>query len=102
MSTTNRAPLTPVKIHAALAGLPGWSFANDRLKKTFEFKSFRDALAFIVRLGFEAEAMDHHPELTNVYNKVTLALNTHDAGGKVTAMDIELAKRIEQARAGWV
>jgi len=102
MSSLNRAPLTSAEISAALAGLPGWSYANDRLSKAFTLKTFRDALAFIVRLGFEAEAMDHHPELTNVYNKVSLALNTHDAGGKVTAKDVELAKRIEQARAAMV
>jgi 4a-hydroxytetrahydrobiopterin dehydratase len=99
MNKPNRVPLTPAKINVALGALSGWTYADNRLSKTFTFKTFRDALAFIVRLGFEAEAMDHHPELTNVYNKVSLALNTHDAGGKVTAKDVELAKRIEQARA---
>ena len=49
----------------------------------------------MVRAGFEAEAMNHHPEWTNVYNRVAIRLNTHDAGGKVTAKDVELAKRIQ-------
>jgi 4a-hydroxytetrahydrobiopterin dehydratase len=99
MSKPARAPLTKKEIVQALEGLPGWTFAADKLAKEFRFKTFREAVTFIVRLGFEAEQMDHHPELTNVYNRVGLALNTHDAGSKVTAMDVELAKRIEKARA---
>jgi 4a-hydroxytetrahydrobiopterin dehydratase len=88
-------PLAPAEITAALAGLPGWTYANDALVKEYKFPGFRDALAFMVRAGFEAEAMDHHPEWTNVYNRVAIRLNTHDAGGKVTAKDVELARRIE-------
>jgi 4a-hydroxytetrahydrobiopterin dehydratase len=99
MSSPSRTPLTEAEIKHALVHLPEWVFTGDRLLKTFQFKTFRDAMAFIVRLGFEAEQLDHHPELGNVYNKVSLALNTHDAGGKVTGMDVELAKRIEKARA---
>jgi 4a-hydroxytetrahydrobiopterin dehydratase len=91
--------LSEAEIKRALADLPGWAGTGERLTKTFQFKSFRDAMALIVRLGFEAEQLDHHPELSNVYNKVSLALNTHDAGAKVTGMDVELAKRIEKARA---
>ena len=60
------------------------------------FADFRAAMAFMVRVGFEADAMDHHPEWTNVYNKVAVRLNTHSAGGKVTAKDIVLAGRIEK------
>ncbi len=88
-------PLPTPKITAALRNLPGWSFQGDALVKRFSFGTFREALSFMVRVGFEAEAMDHHPDWTNVYNRVAVRLNTHDAGGKVTAKDVELAKRIQ-------
>jgi len=88
-------PLAAAEITAALAGLPGWSFAGDALAKEFKFGDFRQALTFMVRVGFEAEALNHHPDWTNVYNRVAIRLNTHDAGGKVTAKDVELAKKIQ-------
>ncbi|HVT72163.1 MAG TPA: 4a-hydroxytetrahydrobiopterin dehydratase [Lacunisphaera sp.] len=88
-------PLEKAAIEAALAGLPGWSWEKDALVKAFKFDTFRSAMSFMVRVGFEAEAMDHHPDWTNVYNRVAIRLNTHDAGGKVTAKDIELARRIQ-------
>ena len=88
-------PLSNDVIRAALADLPGWSFAEDKLTKTYKLADFRAALAFIVRIGLEAEAVNHHPELFNVYSTVTIALNTHDAGGKVTGKDVDLARAIE-------
>ncbi|GIV62213.1 4a-hydroxytetrahydrobiopterin dehydratase [Rhodocaloribacter litoris] len=88
-------PLRPSEIEAALQDLPGWRYEADRLTKTFIFSSFREAVGFIVRLAFEAEALNHHPELTNVYNRVTLALTTHDAGNRVTVRDVRLARAIE-------
>jgi 4a-hydroxytetrahydrobiopterin dehydratase len=99
MTKLPRLPLTEAEINAALVDLPGWAFTGHKLVKHFQFKNFRDALAFIVRLGLEAEGLDHHPEIKNVYNKVELGLNTHDAGGRVTAMDLELARRIEKTPA---
>ncbi len=93
-------PLTAAKIAAALGALPGWTFKREALVKTFTFGNFREALGFMVRVGFEAEALDHHPEWTNVYNRVTIRLNTHDAGGKVTEKDFELARRIQAV--SWV
>jgi 4a-hydroxytetrahydrobiopterin dehydratase len=92
--------LNPTEIASALAGLPGWALESDALAKTLKFQDFRSALAFMVRAGFEAEAMDHHPDWTNVYNRVSIRLTTHDAGGKVTAKDVELARRIEKIQAG--
>lgn len=92
--------LSAAEIQAALGGLAGWSVESDALAKTFQFGSFREAMSFMVRVGFEAEAMNHHPEWTNVYNKVAVRLNTHDAGGKITAKDVELATRIEKI--SWV
>jgi len=88
-------PLDSGKLRAALERLPGWTFERDALEKTFTFGGFREAMSFMVRVGFEAEAMNHHPEWTNVYNRVVIRLNTHDAGGKVTERDIELARRIQ-------
>lgn len=92
-------PLAASEITAALGELPGWTLADNALAKEFKFVSFRSAMAFMVRVAFEAEAMDHHPDWTNVYNRVAIRLNTHDAGGKVTAKDVELARKI-QAVAG--
>ena len=87
--------LKRTQIAQALAEIPGWTFKRDALAKEFKFGSFREALSFMVRVSFEAEAMDHHPEWTNVYNRVAIRLNTHDAGGKVTAKDVALAKKIQ-------
>ena len=87
-------PLPPDQIAAALQELPGWTLDRDALARTFQFADFRAALAFMVRAGFEAEAMDHHPEWTNVYNRVAVRLTTHDAGNRVTAKDADLAKRL--------
>ena len=92
--------MTLKQISAARDNLSGWAFKRDALVKTFTFDSFREALSFMVRVGFEAEDMNHHPEWTNVYNKVVIRLSTHDAGDKVTAKDFELAKRIEKI--AWV
>jgi 4a-hydroxytetrahydrobiopterin dehydratase len=93
-------PLTSSKITAALADLPGWKFKRDALAKEFKFGSFREAMSFLVRVSYEAEGMNHHPEWTNVYNRVAIRLNTHDAGGRVTAKDVELAGKIEKV--SWV
>lgn len=88
-------PATPEQISAALNDLPGWSYADGKLRKHFKFGSFREAVSFIVRISFEAEAQNHHPELFNVYSTVDIALATHDAGDKVTDRDINLARAIQ-------
>ncbi|RLB47861.1 MAG: 4a-hydroxytetrahydrobiopterin dehydratase [Deltaproteobacteria bacterium] len=88
-------PLTRDDIDSALEALPGWSFEGDKLQREYRFQSFKEALSFIVRIGMHAEEANHHPEIFNVYSTVRLALNTHDAGGKVTAKDVDLAKVIE-------
>ncbi len=89
------AALSEDEIQRELGTLNGWKHERDALAKTFKFGSFREALSFMVRAGFEAEAMNHHPEWTNVYNKVEVRLNTHDAGGKVTRKDVELAAKLD-------
>ena len=89
------SPLTPAEIAKALRALPDWKLERKALAKEFKFGSFREALSFMVRVGFEAEAMNHHPEWTNVYNRVAIRLNTHDAGGKITLKDVNLARKIQ-------
>ncbi len=88
-------PLSEQEIHSALTSLSGWGFDDDKLWKEFQFGDFKEALAFIVRVGVEAELQTHHPRIFNVYNTVTIGLQTHDAGNKVTQNDIDLAKAIE-------
>ncbi|MER9329278.1 4a-hydroxytetrahydrobiopterin dehydratase [Mesorhizobium sp. M0488] len=84
-------------IAEALAGLEGWSLAADdaAIKRIFTFKNFSEAFAFMTRVALAAEKMDHHPDWSNVYKTVDVTLNTHDAGG-VTALDIELAKKMNR------
>jgi 4a-hydroxytetrahydrobiopterin dehydratase len=72
--------------------LPGWKIENGELVKTFAFKDFREALAFVNRTGELAEAAGHHPDIDIRYNKVRLALVTHDAGG-LTEKDFDLAAK---------
>lgn len=90
------APLSGEEIEVALASLPDWRLEDDKIIKSYHFKDFPEAMSFLLRVAFEAEALNHHPELYNVYNYVEVRLNTHDAGGKVTARDIVLAGKIEE------
>lgn len=73
-----------------------WTEQNNRLKRTFKFKDFSEAFAFMARVALLAEKMDHHPYWTNVYNTVNIELSTHDAGDVVTDKDRKLAKAIDQ------
>jgi 4a-hydroxytetrahydrobiopterin dehydratase len=90
----------PPKIPAAeaLKNLTGWSAAQGReaISKSFKFADFNAAFAFMTEVALSASRLDHHPEWSNVYNKVDVLLTTHDAGG-VTANDIELAKIMDAA-----
>ncbi len=72
-----------------------WKEEDNKLYKKFEFKNFSEAFAFMTRVALAAEKMDHHPLWTNVYNKVEIWLNTHDAGDVVTEKDRKLAKKID-------
>ena len=94
------APLSPTEIAAALKALPGWKFEGDALVKSFRFGSFREAMSFLVRASYDAEELDHHPDWSNVYNRVAVRLQTHSAGDKVTANDVELARRLQKI--SWV
>jgi 4a-hydroxytetrahydrobiopterin dehydratase len=79
----------------ALAGTPGWTRAGNELRRTYRFRDFREALAFVNRVGAVAEDAGHHPDIDIRYDTVTLALTTHDAGG-LTARDFDLARAIDR------
>ena len=83
--------LSQSDIDEELKNLPGWSVANGKLHKEFQFESFNQAFGFMTRAAMEIEKMNHHPEWFNVYNKITVELTTHDAGG-ITNNDVNLAK----------
>ncbi|HEY0625693.1 MAG TPA: 4a-hydroxytetrahydrobiopterin dehydratase [Allosphingosinicella sp.] len=84
----------------ALAGLPDWSWdeTRDGISRSFAFCDFSEAFAFMTRVALAAEKADHHPEWSNVWNKVDILLTTHSAGG-LTRKDIDLARTIEAAAA---
>lgn len=89
-------PLNETQIRDALKDLPEWHVDGDQITRSIEFGSFREAMGFLTRIAFEAEQRNHHPEIYNVYNKVRLSLSTHDAEGKVTEKDIDLARAIDR------
>jgi 4a-hydroxytetrahydrobiopterin dehydratase len=88
------AAFSAEEAHKRVAGLAGWKIENRELVRRFEFKDFVQALAFVNRVGQSAEAAGHHPDIDIRYNKVLLALTTHDAGG-LTELDFELATKID-------
>lgn len=69
------------RARAMVRELPGWSLEGEAIRRVFVFSGFPEAVAFVVRLGFEAEAMDHHPDMTINYRRVTVRYSTHSAGG---------------------
>ena len=73
-----------------------WEEKDNALYKKFEFKDFSEAFSFMTRVALAAEKMDHHPTWTNVYNKVEIWLNTHDAGDIITDKDRKLAEKIDK------
>ena len=78
-------------IDEKIEGLPGWSVVNEKRHKEFQFDSFNQAFGFMTRAAMEIEKMNHHPEWFNVYNRITVDLTTHDAGG-ITKNDVNLAR----------
>lgn len=73
-----------------------WKEKDNKLTRTFEFENFVDAFAFMTKVAFAAEAHGHHPNWSNVYNKVTIELTTHDEGNTITEKDRKLAKAIDK------
>ncbi|MEQ1769433.1 MAG: 4a-hydroxytetrahydrobiopterin dehydratase [Devosia sp.] len=91
------AKLTTKARETALSSLKGWLYdePHEAISRDFKFKDFSEAFAFMTRVALLAQSADHHPEWSNVYDKVTITLTTHDSGG-VTAKDIDLAKGIDK------
>jgi 4a-hydroxytetrahydrobiopterin dehydratase len=89
-----RAPLEDDAVTARLGSLPGWTREGDEIVRTFECPDFAAAIAFVVRIGFLAEAKDHHPDLDVRWRRVRVALTTHDLGG-LSDWDFELAAQID-------
>lgn len=81
-------------VRERLQQLPGWKFEEGKLVKTFAFDDYAHGVLFTVAAAHQAEAMNHHPDLTLLYGKVGVGTSTHDAGG-ITSYDFELARRIE-------
>ncbi|MBK6265545.1 4a-hydroxytetrahydrobiopterin dehydratase [Marivirga sp. S37H4] len=73
-----------------------WKEEDNTLKRTFEFKDFKEAFGFMTKVAITAEKMNHHPNWSNVYNKVSFELTTHDEGNKITEKDRKLAREIDQ------
>lgn len=96
-----REKLLPEAIEEALSGLDGWALEEGgaAITKNFEFGGFNEAFGFMTRAALAAEKLDHHPEWSNVYRKVDVRLTTHSAGG-LTALDVELAKRMNRFAGG--
>lgn len=88
-------PLSPDQINALPDSLPRWGLVNGKLRRELRFADFVEAFAFMTKVALIAEAMGHHPEWSNVWNRVVIDLTTHDCGG-LSSLDLELARRIDQ------
>ena len=86
--------MTPEELNALQNA--GWVLSEDKIaiEKLFKFKNFKQAMAWMMQMSFEAEALDHHPEWENVYNRITVRLTTHSTGG-LTELDAKLARKME-------
>lgn len=93
----NNAPqkLSGPELNKAVTTLKGWQLRGGKLAKTYQFKDFVGAFGFMTQVALAAENLQHHPEWSNVYNRVTIELVTHDVGG-ISNLDIELARRIDR------
>jgi 4a-hydroxytetrahydrobiopterin dehydratase len=87
--------LTPEQLTALPQLLPRWQLAGDKLRRELRFADFVEAFGFMAKVALIAEAMGHHPEWSNVWNRVVIDLTTHDTGG-LSSLDLELARRIDE------
>jgi 4a-hydroxytetrahydrobiopterin dehydratase len=92
------AKLADAEVIRRLAAMPGWVVKAGKLHRELTFADFTQAFAFMTEVAREADALDHHPEWCNVYNRVVIDLTTHDAGG-LTQLDFDLARRAEDLAA---
>jgi 4a-hydroxytetrahydrobiopterin dehydratase len=90
----DRRILTEAELERILEGLPGWELLNGKLHKVFKFGSFAEAIGWMTSVAIFAEKIDHHPEWSNVYSRVTVDLITHDLDG-LSTLDIALAQRMQ-------
>jgi 4a-hydroxytetrahydrobiopterin dehydratase len=88
------SPLNPEQIQALPQQLPAWSLVKGKLRRELRFADFVEAFGFMSRVALVAEAMGHHPEWSNVWNRVVIELTTHDTGG-LSNLDVQLAQRID-------
>ncbi len=86
--------LSEVNIEKKMLQFPDWDYYDDAIHSEFEFENFKDCFSAMSRIAFECEALNHHPNWSNVYNVLTISISTHDAGG-VTEKDFKLAEAIE-------
>jgi 4a-hydroxytetrahydrobiopterin dehydratase len=87
--------LSDSEIQSALKDLQGWTVVNGKLHREYKFPDFVHAFGFMATAAIAIEAMNHHPEWFNVWNRVTIDLSTHDSGG-ITSKDVDLARKLEQ------
>lgn len=90
----NRVKLDQTGIDKSLREVSGWSVVDGKLSKSFAFKTYASGVVFACAVAHVADSMDHHPDLTIGYQKVTVAVNTHDVGG-ISPVDFELARRVD-------
>lgn len=88
------SPMTSDEINSAMQSIDSWTLEQNSITKTFTFDTFVDAFGFMSQVALHAEKMNHHPDWSNVYNRVTISLSTHDAGG-LTMNDFNLAQSID-------
>jgi 4a-hydroxytetrahydrobiopterin dehydratase len=93
-------PLTELEIAESLSGLPGWSVADDRLVRSYGLAGHLPAVAMLVHIATLQEELNHHADLTLTYDRLGVSVHTHSVGGKVTGLDVQLARRIEEIAPG--
>lgn len=92
---TRPAKLSAAAADARLSALPGWTRRGKKLHRTFTFRDFSESFGFMARVALAAEKLNHHPDWSNVWNRVTVDLSTHDAGG-LTELDFRLAAEMNR------
>ena len=90
----DRRPLSPDEVSRLVESLDGWELDGISLRRQLVFASFVEAFGFMAQVALVAESLDHHPNWSNVYNRVDIAITTHDAGG-LTALDVEFVRRVD-------
>lgn len=92
----SRKVLTADELAAALTELPDWSIQDGKFHRQYKFVSFAQAMGWMMSAAIEADKLDHHPEWSNVYNRVTVDLVTHSLGNQIGNLDVELARKMEK------